>query len=61
MFQFRWEEEYFFIKFNSKSICLIVESLATAKEYNLKRHYTFHKSYSSFDTLEMKTNCKTES
>ena len=56
MFQSRWEEEYFFIEFNSKYICLICkESIATPKEYNLKRHYTScHKSYSSYDSVERK-------
>ena len=56
IFQSRWEDEYFFIEFNNKYICLISkESVATLKEYNLKRHYTScHKSYSSFDSVERK-------
>ena len=60
IFQSRWEDEYFFIEFNNKYICLISkESVATLKEYNLKRHYTScHKSYSSFDSIERKNELK---
>ncbi len=45
MFQFRGEEEYFFIEFNSKYIYFICkESEATPKEYNLKRlHFVSQK------------------
>ena len=62
MFQLRWEEEYFFIEFNSKYICLICkESLATSKEHNFKRHYTsFYKSYSSFSSFDSFERKKTK-
>ena len=52
-------EEYFFIEFNNKYICLICkESVATPKEYNFKHHYTCKKSYNSFDSAERKNEFK---
>ena len=49
----------FFIEFNNKYIYLVYkESVATPKEYNFKHHYTCHKNYNSFDSVERKTNLK---
>ena len=55
MFQSRWEEEYF-LSSSIVNICLnCKESVATPKEYNLKRHYnSCHKIYSSFGSVERK-------
>jgi hypothetical protein len=39
-FQKRWEIEYFFFLSKDKPVCLLCsESVASCKEYNLKRHY----------------------
>lgn len=40
IFQEKWTEEYFFVMFREKPICLICnEAVAVLKEYNLRRHY----------------------
>ena len=59
MFQSRWEEEYFFIEFNSKKICVISkESLATPKEHILRHYTSCRKSYSSLDSFVRKNELK---
>lgn len=46
MFQERWETEYLFVEHREKPMCLVCkETLAVAKEFNLRRHYeTKHKA-----------------
>lgn len=46
-FHEEWEEEYFFIHFNNKCICLICGStVAVGKKCNIERHFTTnHKKY----------------
>lgn len=53
VFQEKWELQYFCITVNSKIHCLICNnSIATPKEYNLKRHYTSnHESYDQYEGL----------
>lgn len=51
VFQEKWTNDYFFIQFKDKPMCLLCsESLSVMKEFNLKRHYiTKHSSlYESF-------------
>lgn len=45
-FQEKWELQYFCVQSKNKILCLICKnSIAVAKEYNLKRHYdTNHKA-----------------
>ncbi|XP_063989608.1 general transcription factor II-I repeat domain-containing protein 2-like [Diachasmimorpha longicaudata] len=39
-FQDRWTDNYFFVEFKTKPICLICnEYVSVMKEYNIKRHY----------------------
>jgi hypothetical protein len=39
-FQDRWTENYFFIEYKRKPVCLIcLDTVSVFKEYNLKRHY----------------------
>jgi len=46
-FHSEWEDDYFFVYSNSKSICLICNaSVALPKKGNLERHFkTVHKRY----------------
>ena len=45
-FHKEWEEDYFFVYFKEKPICLICKaSVALAKKANLERHYATHKKY----------------
>ena len=46
-----WEDDYFFITYNSKLTCLICrETVAAFKEFNVKRHHeTKHSDYLKFD------------
>ncbi|KAB0803132.1 hypothetical protein PPYR_00102 [Photinus pyralis] len=49
-FQEIWTEKYFFVWSHNKVVCLICKnSVAIAKEYNVKRHYeTQHPSFTKF-------------
>lgn len=51
VFQEKWELQYFCTKVNGKIHCLICNSsIATPKDYNLKRHYeTNHRSYDKYE------------
>ncbi|KFD60436.1 hypothetical protein M514_27393 [Trichuris suis] len=51
VFQEKWELQYFCTVVNGRIHCLICSnSIATPKEYNLKRHYeTNHRSYDRYD------------
>jgi hypothetical protein len=40
VFREQWENDYFFIKWRNKGMCLICkETITVLKEYNIKRHY----------------------
>ncbi|XP_060029515.1 general transcription factor II-I repeat domain-containing protein 2A-like isoform X3 [Erinaceus europaeus] len=46
VFQEKWEQAYFFAEVQSMPVCLVCkQSMAVAKEYNLRRHYQTHHSH----------------
>lgn len=46
VFQVKWEEDYLFIEFKCKPMCLVcLETLSAMKDFNLSRHYNMlHKA-----------------
>ena len=49
-FQSAWTENYFFVGYYSKHVCLIWQtSIAVMKEFNVKRHYeTCYSKYKEY-------------
>lgn len=45
MFCAQWEEDFFFIAFNNKALCVICKKTVTDfKKFNISRHYSIHES-----------------